>query len=76
MSEGEHEQFSSQVADVDAEMAEFGESLPECAVLIQALELADAAICCSRWGRRSVIAGRVVSRACVGLHERNRKRAS
>jgi hypothetical protein len=45
MSEGEYEQFSSQVADVDAEMAEYGEGLGKCGVLIQAVELAEASQC-------------------------------
>jgi hypothetical protein len=45
MSDGEYELFASQVADVDEEVAEFGDSLPKCGVLFQAQELAAGSEC-------------------------------
>lgn len=45
MSEGEYALFSSQLAEVDDELFEYGEKLQKCGVLMQALQLADASEC-------------------------------
>jgi hypothetical protein len=45
MSDGEYAAFSDQVDEVDREVAEYGEGLRKCGVLIQAFELAEASEC-------------------------------
>lgn len=45
MSDGEYETFQRSLAEIDAEMVEYGEKLGKCSVLLQALELADASEC-------------------------------
>lgn len=45
MSETEYENLARVLSEVDSELAEYGEGLGKCSVLLQALELADASEC-------------------------------